>query len=66
VITLEGNIIQLGAPHMLINDSAQVSVSNKGQDILQTLCLISWQNEPYQQHQNAAKRLYQTVKRETN
>jgi hypothetical protein len=66
VNTLEDHIIQRGAPHKLISDSAQVIVSNKVQDILRTLCIKSWQSEPYQQHQNAAERRYQTIKRATN
>jgi hypothetical protein len=66
VNTLEDNIIQRGAPHKLISESAQVIVSNKVQDILRTLCIQSWQSEPYQQHQNAAERRYQTIKRDTN
>jgi hypothetical protein len=66
VNTLEDNVIQRGAPHKLISDSAQVIVSNKVQDILRTLCIKSWQSEPYQQHQNAAERRYQTIKRATN
>jgi hypothetical protein len=37
VYTLEDSIIQLGAPHKLISDSAQDIVSNKVQDILRTL-----------------------------
>jgi hypothetical protein len=64
--TLEDNIIQRGAPHKLISDSAQVIISNKVQDILRNLCIKNWQSEPYQQHQNAAERRYQTVKRATN
>ena len=50
----------------LISDSAQVIISNKVQDILRTLCIKSWQSEPYQQQQNAAERRYQTIKRATN
>jgi hypothetical protein len=49
VNTLEDNITQRGAPHKLISDSAQVIISNKVQDILRTLCIKSWQSEPYQQ-----------------
>ena len=64
--TLEDNITQRGAPHKLISDSAQVIIGNKVQDILRTLCIDSWQSEPYQQHQNAAERRYQTIKRAAN
>jgi hypothetical protein len=35
-------------------------------DILHSLCISSWQSEPGQQHQNFAKRHYQTVKTMTN
>ena len=66
VNTLEDNITQRGAPHKLISDSAQVIISNKVQDILRTLCIKSWQSEPYQQQQNPAERRYQTIKRATN
>jgi hypothetical protein len=66
VNTLEENIIQRGVPHKLISDSAKVIVSNTVQDILRTLCIISWQSEPYQQHENAAERCYQTIKHATN
>jgi hypothetical protein len=66
VNTLEDNITQRGAPHKLISDSAQVIIGNKVQDILRTLCIDSWQSEPHQQHQNAAERRYQTIKRAAN
>jgi hypothetical protein len=62
VNTLEDNITYCGAPHKLISDSAQVIIGNKVQDILCTLCIPSWQSEPYQQHQNPAERGYQTIK----
>jgi hypothetical protein len=64
--TLEDNITQRGAPHKLISDSAQVIIGNKVQDVLRTLCIDSWQSEPHQQHQNAAERRYQTIKRAAN
>ena len=64
--TLEDNITHRGAPHKLISDSAHVLIGNKVQDILHTLCIDSWQSEPYQQHQNAAERRYQTIKRAAN
>ena len=66
VNTLEDNITNRGAPHKLISDKAQVNISNKVQDILRTLCIKSWQSEPYQQQQNPAERRYQTIKRATN
>ena len=66
VNTLEDNIIQRGAPTNIISDSAQVILSTKVKDILRTLCINSWQSEPYQQHQNAAERRYQTIKATTN
>ena len=63
VNTLEDNITYRGAPHKLISDSAQVIIGNKVQDILCTLCITSWQSEPYQQQQNPAERHYQPIKR---
>ena len=62
VNTLEDNITYRGAPHKLNSDSAQVIIGNKVQDILHTLCIMSWQSEPYQQQQNPAERRYQTIK----
>jgi hypothetical protein len=66
VNTLEDNIIDCGAPHKLISDRAQVIISNKIIDILRTLCIKSWQSEPYQQQQNPAERYYQTLKTAAN
>jgi hypothetical protein len=66
VNTLEDNFIQRGAPHNLFCHSAQVFVNNNIQDVLQTLFIKSWQSKPYQQHQNAAERRYQTIKSASN
>jgi hypothetical protein len=66
VNTLEDTIFQRGAPHKLISGSAQVIISNKVQDILQTLRIKIWKSDPYQQHQNAAEQRYQKIKRATN
>jgi hypothetical protein len=33
---------------------------------LQTFCISHWQSEPHQQHQNAAERRYQNIKRSAN
>jgi uncharacterized protein YllA (UPF0747 family) len=66
VNTLEYTIIQLGAPHKLISDSAQVIIRNKVKDILRTLCISHCRSELHQQHQNAAERRYQTIKRSAN
>jgi hypothetical protein len=66
VNTLEDTVIQRGAPHKLISDSAQVIIGKKVQDILRALCISHWQSEPHQQHQNAAERHYQTIKRSAN
>jgi hypothetical protein len=60
---LEDSITCRGAPHKLISDSSQVIIGIKGQEILRTLCIPSWQSEPYQQHQNPAEWCYQTIKR---
>jgi hypothetical protein len=66
VNTPEDTIACCRAPHKLISDSAQVIIGNKVQDILCTLCIPSWQSEPYQQHQNPTERRYQTIKRAAN
>ena len=42
----------------LINDRAQVEVSNKVQDILRNYLIKDWQSEPHNQHLNAAERHY--------
>ena len=66
VNTLQDNICQRGAPTRLISDRAQAEISNKVKDILRALIIGAWQSEPHQQHQNPAKRKYQTVKRMAN
>jgi hypothetical protein len=66
VNTLEDCITRRGAPYKLISDSAQVIIGDKVKDILRTLFVDSCQSEPYHQHQNAAERRYQTVKRSKN
>jgi hypothetical protein len=50
----------------LISDSAQSEISKRILDILRTLCIPSWQSEPYQQQKNPCERHYQDVKRVTN
>ena len=50
----------------LISDRAQVEISNKVKDVLRHFCIKDWQSEPHFQHQNAAERRYQDVKRNTN
>jgi hypothetical protein len=62
VNNLEDDITYRGAPHKLMSDSAQVIIDSKVQDILCTLCITSWQSEPYQQHQNPAEHCYKTIK----
>jgi hypothetical protein len=49
--TLEDNIIQRGAPNLLLSDRGQAITSKKIEDILQTFCIDSWQSEPHQHHQ---------------
>ena len=66
VSTLEDNIRERGAMKLLISDSAQSEISKRILDVLRTLCIPSWQSEPYQQHQNPCERRYQDVKRMTN
>jgi hypothetical protein len=63
---LEDNIRRRGAPTKLISDRAQVEISDKGNDKLRTYHISDWQSEPHQQHQNPAKRRYQTIKRVAN
>jgi hypothetical protein len=55
VNTLEDNIREQGAMKLLISDSAQSEISSQILDVLCTLCIPSWQSEPYQQHQNPCK-----------
>ena len=50
----------------LVSDCAQSEVSNKVLDILRNYTIDDWQSEPYHEHQNPAKRRYQTVKQHTN
>jgi hypothetical protein len=62
VNTLEDNIREWGAMKQLLSDSTQSEVSKRILDILCTLCIPSWQSEPYQQHQNPCERRIQDVK----
>ena len=64
--TLEDNIRTRGAMRKLINDRAQVEISNRVKDILRSLFIDDWQSEPYRQFQNPVERYYQTVKTGTN
>ena len=50
----------------LVSDRAQVEISKKVQEVVRHLCIKDWQSEPHFQHQNAAERRYQDVKRNTN
>jgi hypothetical protein len=52
VNTLEDNIREHGAMKQLISDSALAEISKRILDILRTLCIPSWQSEPYNQQQN--------------
>jgi hypothetical protein len=61
VNTLEDNIHERGAMKTLISDSAQVEISKHILDVLRTLCIPSWQSEPYQQHQNPCEHRYQDI-----
>jgi hypothetical protein len=47
--TLEDKITNRDATHILLSVSAQVLISNKGQDILCILCIKSWQSETHLQ-----------------
>ena len=64
--TLNDVIRKRGAMDKLISDRAQVEVSHKVKDVLRHLCIKGWQSEPHYQHQNAAERKYQDIKRYTN
>src|SRR5574339_96692 len=66
VHVLQDNIRRRGAMSKLISDRAQVEISNKVHDILRNYIIKDWQSEPHQQHQNAAERRYQDVKRIAN
>jgi hypothetical protein len=66
VNTLLDNITQRGAPTKLINDRAQVEISERVKQVLRPLHISTWQSEPHQQHQNPAKRQYQNIKRLCN
>ena len=50
----------------LVSDYAKVETSAKVKDILRHYCIQDWQSEPHHQHQNAAERRYQTIKRYTS
>ena len=50
----------------LINDRAQVEISNKVQDMLRNYLIKDWQSEPHSQHQNVTERCYQDAKRMAN
>ena len=50
----------------LISDRAQVEISGKVKDILQSLLIDDWQSEPHHQHQNFPERCYGTIKSRTN
>ena len=64
--TVQDVIRSQGAPTKLINDSAQVEISNKVKDILCYLFIEDWQSEAYHQHQNPSERAYQDIKRISN
>ena len=51
-----------GAPTKLISNHAQVEISKCVKEIICTLYIASWQNEPHYRHQNPAKCHYQDVK----
>jgi hypothetical protein len=62
VNTLEDEIRKRGAMGKLISDHVTNNISNKVLDILRHLCIEDWQSKPHYQHQNFAKRRYQTFK----
>ena len=64
--TLQDNIRKRGAMDKLITDRAQSEISNKVKDILRHLVIGDWQSEAHHQHQNAAERRYQDIKKMTN
>ena len=62
----QDNVRKRGAPNRLLVDSAKVECSEAVLSYLRLLCIGLWQSEPYHQHQNAAERRWQTVKRIAN
>ena len=66
VNSLEDNIRKCGAMDKLVSDREQTEIGQRAQDILQALCILSWQSKPHQQQQNPAERKYQTLKWYTN
>ena len=59
VSTLEDNIRKRGATDKLINDRAQVEISNKVLDILCNYVIEDWQSGPYHEHQKNGNTLWQ-------
>ena len=66
ITSLHDMIRKRGAMNKLISDRSQVEISNKVKDVLRHFCIKDWQSEPHFQYQNAAERMYQDVKRNTN
>ena len=66
VNTLNDVIRKRCAMDQLVSDRAQVEVSERVKSVLIHLCIRIWQSGPHYQHQNAAERTYQDVKRNTN
>ena len=62
----QDNVRKKGAPNRLLVDSAKVEWSEAVLSYLRLLFIGLWQSEPYHQHQNAAERRWQTVKRFAN
>jgi hypothetical protein len=64
--TLEDLIREVGAPSILFSDNAKAQTSKEVLEILRFYAIGDFQCEPYHQHQNAAERQIQEVKRLTN
>ena len=64
--SLQDNVNKRGAPNRLLVDSAKSESSWRVTDYLWMLFISLWQSEAYHQHQNAAERRWQTIKRITN
>jgi hypothetical protein len=66
VNTLLDNITQRSTPTKLINDRAQVEISERVKQVLRLLHISTWQSKLHQQHQNPTKCQYQNIKQLCN
>ena len=59
---LHDNIHVRGEPTILISDLDKVDISNKVQEVLRLLHIITWNSYARHQHQNHSERIYQDIK----